>query len=141
MEAREMVNEQVNVGMTFGPYITKTQAREDGGMIYLACPYSHPDPAVRQARHEAANRAAARIMEEGRLVFSPLSHSHPVEQHMAEIHDTAWWMRQDLAFMEHCTECVVLTLPGWRDSKGVAIEIAWFEARGRSVTYRGELVE
>ena len=102
-------------------------------MIYLACPYSHPDPAVRLARFDAANKATAHLMETGHIVFSPLSHSHPVEQFMAEIHDTAWWMRQDLAFMDFCDECVVLTVDGWEASKGVTFEANWFRERSRPV--------
>ena len=109
-------------------------------MIYLACPYSHSDPAVRDTRFREANRAAAALMEEGHVVFSPLSMSHPIEAHMDTIHDTAWWMRIDLAFMEHCTECVVLALPGWEQSKGVTIERKWFEDRGRPVTIRGAML-
>lgn len=110
-------------------------------MIYLACPYSHPDIAVRKARFEAANRATASLMEEGHIVFSPISMSHPVESHMDEIHDTDWWMRIDLAFMAHCDECVVLAVSGWRESKGVTFEIEWFKARGRPITIRGEMAQ
>ena len=102
-------------------------------MIYLACPYSHPDPAVREARFQAANMVAAKLMEAGEIVFSPLSMSHPIEGHMAEIHDTEWWMRIDHAFMEHCDSCLVIDVPGWETSKGVGLEIEWFRACNRPV--------
>jgi len=108
-------------------------------MIYLACPYSHRDPAVREARFHAANRLAARLMEGGHVVFSPLSMSHPIEGHMSEIHDTDWWMRIGLAFMENCASCVVVAVDGWETSKGVAIEIAWFKARGLPVSFMSAL--
>ena len=48
-------------------------------IIYLAAPYSHPDPGVRERRFRAINRAAAALIAEGRIVFSPISMSHPIE--------------------------------------------------------------
>ena len=48
--------------------ITRRMHPGDGqlpeGLIYLACPYSHPDPAVRELRFEhACNTAAKRCVE------------------------------------------------------------------------------
>ena len=39
-------------------------------MSYLANPYSHLDPDVREQRYRAACRAAARLMWAGHIVFS-----------------------------------------------------------------------
>lgn len=47
-------------------------------MIYLASPYSHPDPAVEELRFEAACEAACKLMQQGHHVFSPIAHTHPV---------------------------------------------------------------
>ena len=47
-------------------------------MIYLACPYSHPDNNVREHRFKMANRAAAKLMGEGHIIYSPISHTHPI---------------------------------------------------------------
>jgi len=47
-------------------------------MIYLACPYSHPDSNVREYRFKMANRAAAKLMRDGHIVYSPISHTHPI---------------------------------------------------------------
>ena len=41
-------------------------------MIYLASPYSDPDPAVRQSRFEAACKATAEMLRAGLIVFSPV---------------------------------------------------------------------
>ena len=40
-------------------------------MIYLASPYSHPDPAVREERFREACRAAAKLISLGRIVSRP----------------------------------------------------------------------
>ena len=34
-------------------------------MIYLATPYSHPDPAVREQRFQVVNRAASSLKRRG----------------------------------------------------------------------------
>lgn len=104
-------------------------------MIYLAVPYSHADLAVRAGRCEAADKMTAILMEAGNVVFSPISMTHHVEQHMSEIHSSEWWDDICKPFMEHCTQCVVLSIAGWETSKGVTREVAWFKARGVPVFY------
>jgi hypothetical protein len=48
--------------------------------IFLACPYSHADPAVTHERFLASNEAAGYIVESGHAVFSQVSMSHPVNR-------------------------------------------------------------
>jgi hypothetical protein len=96
-----------------------------GYYVYLASPYSHPDPAVKQARYEAACRAAARFMEHSEVVFSPIAHSHAIEivgQPIDPTHD--FWMRQDRPLLKGAAELYVLDIDGWKQSKGVTEEIA-----------------
>jgi len=47
-------------------------------LIYLASPFSHPDPAVREQRFEAACRAAADLIRQGKSIFSPIAHSYGI---------------------------------------------------------------
>ena len=90
-------------------------------MIYLASPYSHPDPAMRQSRFEAACRATAALMRAGLMVFSPIAHSHPLTQYGLP-GDWAFWQRYDRAHMEACSAMAILTLDGWKESTGVQAE-------------------
>jgi len=98
-------------------------------LIYLASPYSHPDEAVRHERYEHACRAAARIMERGHVVFSPIAHSHSVAAHLPEtlLMDHEFWMKQCLPMVECCHELWVLDIDGHATSRGVRAEIihAW----------------
>ena len=104
--------------------------------IYLACPYSDPDPSVRDSRVLAADMAAASLMEQGHIVFSPLSHSHPISRFCkVDPTDHDFWLRQDLAWLRHCDELLVLTLDGWEGSKGIKTEIAEAIKIGMSVRY------
>lgn len=94
--------------------------------IYLAAPYSHPDPVVRQWRTELADKAAAYLMQANdQPVFSPLSHSHRVADHIDNHLDHDFWLRQDLGWLEACDWMYVLMLPGWDQSDGVALELEW----------------
>ena len=92
-------------------------------MIYLAVPYSHPSPQVRHERFEAINRYAAYLMQQGLAVFSPISHSHPIEEHFKETKTWDFWQIQDLPILRICTSLHVLCIPGWENSVGVAGEI------------------
>jgi len=94
--------------------------------IYLATPYSHPDKKVMRERFEVVNKKAGELMLEGNVVFSPISHSHPVAQTMDEklVCDHELWMKQDMPFLEFCDELWVLHVEGWHLSLGVKTEMA-----------------
>ena len=106
-------------------------------MTYLACPYSNPDKDIRQSRFTFANRAAYRLMKRGDCVFSPISHSHPVEVESGVINDGAFWMEQDVPILGKCTRLCVLTVPAWDKSPGVAKEIALATSMGIEIEYLG----
>jgi hypothetical protein len=110
---------------------------DEGGIvkIYLATPYSHKDPAVRESRFNAINRVAARLMKEGHVVFSPISHSH----HIAIAGDTPmgfdFWESQDESFIDWCDVMFVYKAPGWEDSIGVGAEIDMALNAGKPVQF------
>ena len=103
-------------------------------MIYLAAPYSHPDPAVRQQRYEMTCHATAALLRTGHTVFSPIVHSHPL---VAYGLPTEWsfWSRQDQTFLEIADAVIVLTLHGWRESVGVREEMRLAEAMGIPIAF------
>lgn len=93
---------------------------------YLAAPYSHQDPSIMHARFLAANRAAGKLMRDGKTVFSPISHSVPIADALGGGHlDRAFWMRTDLPLLDFCDRLIVLKLDGWQDSLGVTTEIQY----------------
>jgi nucleoside 2-deoxyribosyltransferase len=106
-------------------------------LIYLASPYSHPDPAEKEKRYREACRVAGNLMRRGKCVFSPIAHSHPIEQNFeqggAEGH--AFWLKQDFAVLRHCTEMLVLMLDGWESSSGVAAEVEFCKTLQIPVSY------
>lgn len=108
------------------------------GIIYLAGPYTHPDPAIREARFLGATKAAAKLIERGLIVFSPLTMTHPLDKELASDGATLgsdYWVAFDEAFMEFCSEIIVLRADGWEASSGVRREIEFFKSRNRPVSY------
>ena len=103
-------------------------------MIYLASPYSHPDPAVREERYRAACRAAAARLLAGQPVISPIAHSHPLVAYGLAT-DWTFWQRYDRELLARCDAVVVLTLDGWETSIGVREEIRIARELGKPVRY------
>ena len=103
-------------------------------MIYLASPYSHPEEEVRQRRFDAACRAAATLIRQGRTVFSPIAHSVAICRYGVPL-DWRFWQRHDRCYLEACDEVVVLMLDGWGESVGVQAEIAIARDLGKPVTF------
>jgi hypothetical protein len=92
-------------------------------LVYLACPYSHPDPLVRRRRFLQASRAAGLLIREGHKVFSPVSHTHPVADAADLPLGFDFWRDYDLTFLRLCKTFVLLQVDGWDRSLGVAAEL------------------
>ncbi|MDO6385623.1 DUF1937 family protein [Uliginosibacterium sp. 31-12] len=112
-------------------------------MIYLAAPYStglpegmEPAEAMRQ-RADLINKAAAQLMEEGHIVYSPISHGVSLEAHVSadnlKSHD--FWMNHCFGMLDRARQLCVLRIPGWEASRGVQMEINRARRNGLLVTY------
>ena len=107
-------------------------------MIYLASPYSHPDPDVRNARFVDVCRAAGRLMLAScDPVFSPIAHGHSVAEHAEGIDamDAEFWMRQCVGMLRLADILYVLKLDGWQESRGVREELEIARAFGIPVKF------
>lgn len=101
---------------------------------YLACPYNDDSVFVRVERFEAVNRAAAELLKQGRFIFSPISHTHPIACYgLPKGFD--FWEPYDRQFLDICKGLIVLCLPGWKESSGVQWEIEYMKKLGRPVEY------
>ncbi len=108
-------------------------------IIYLACPYSHDDPAVRENRFQAVSKLAAALCRAGILVFSPISHSHPLAQYGGLPGDWGYWEKVDKAFMAVCDIMVIYMLDGWDTSRGVTKETKlWVLSRKLFIYHKEE---
>jgi nucleoside 2-deoxyribosyltransferase len=105
--------------------------------IYLACPYSHKDKAIREARVSAADECAAWLLGQGFNVFSPLSHSYNIARFMDNHNDSDFWVNLCMDFVDWCDVFAILKVPGHMQSKGIATEFARAEATGKKIIFIG----
>lgn len=106
-----------------------------GKKVYLAIPYSHEKAEVRHARFELANRKAAELINQGFIVFSPISMSHPMCEVADLPGDWAYWEKFDKAFLEFADELHVVMADGWTESIGVNAEIELMKGMGKPVRF------
>lgn len=106
--------------------------------LYLMCPYTHPEKTERDYRANTADLCSAILLEStGCSLFSPISHSHT----MAEVAELIrpgcvhWkkWMEIDLKILEVCDSGMVILIPGWTKSNGVATEIRELHSQGKRI--------
>jgi hypothetical protein len=74
--------------------------------IYLAIPYSF-NP---ELSHTIVCEVAAQLMQEGHVVFSPISHGHFISDFLDKDlrTDSEWWMQHDLPFIDWADEVRVI---------------------------------
>lgn len=77
-------------------------------LVYLAIPYTW-NPL---RSFEIANKVAAVLMQQGYTVFSPISHSHPINQYLPEEVRTqlGFWLDQDCTILAHCEIIFLVTV-------------------------------
>lgn len=105
---------------------------------YLAVPYMHEDPAVKERRFRKANVAAGFLMSIGHTVYSPISHCHPIAKAVSLPVGWEFWRHMDEVYLRHSRQIVVLTLEGWVESKGVRGELEIAKGLGLPVIYMAE---
>jgi nucleoside 2-deoxyribosyltransferase len=96
-------------------------------IIYLAIPYTfNPYKSFR-----IANEVAAKLMQKGKVVFSPISHSHVIADHLPEETrlSQSFWMHQDIPLLKACDKVLVVIIgkDGYdliENSKGCQNELA-----------------
>ena len=91
-------------------------------MIYLASPYSHPDPLIVRTRYLLTAQCTANLILKGQFVWSPIVHSHAIAERHDLPTDAAWWAEWSKDFIRRCDGILVLKIPGWEESKGVIEE-------------------
>jgi len=105
-------------------------------LAYLAGPYTHRDPAVRQHRYDMLTRAAGVLYGDGVHVLSPITHGHVIHQVTPDLpHEFEFW--RDICFnqLDRCDYMIVLQLDGWQISVGVNEEIKRAGEQGKMVYF------
>jgi len=100
--------------------------------IYLAGPYSHDLPSMRENRYLAHKQCLTKMMNEGDKVFAPI-----VQGHLLDLNHWggAEWLGFDLPILDRCDLLAVLTIPGWDKSWGVDKEITRAKETNKPIVY------
>lgn len=114
-------------------------------MIYLASPYSAKihdcvdgivtDEVTEHKRYIEACMGAGFLMLRGDLVYSPIAHWHFVDKLFKGTICYEDYLASDMRMIELCKEVHVLCIDGWKESRGVQLEIEFAKMKGKEVKY------
>jgi hypothetical protein len=102
-------------------------------LAYLATPYTGYAYGLGQAFIDAA-KIAARLINSGVTVYSPIIHSHPIA-YWGDLDplNQQLWRDVDAAMVAKCDVLIIAHMEGWQHSSGIAHEIECFAAVGKPI--------
>jgi hypothetical protein len=104
-------------------------------MVFLSLPYSHQYKDVVDYRIKMAVLYAAHLMREGLIPVSPIIFGSKILEHVNLPSDFETWDKLCYAYLDNCKEIHILCIDGWKQSKGVAGEIAYALEKGKEIKY------
>jgi len=104
-------------------------------MIYLASPYTHPDPLIRELRYLQALKVCAARLKAGQMIYSPIVHCHDMAKVFGLPKDISFWRPYNFHMIDLSEEFKILRLDGWEASQGIAEEKTYAEEQDIPVTY------
>ncbi len=102
---------------------------------YLASPYNHDDPKIRQKRYNLALRACVALMRRNVFVFSPIVHSHNMATNYGLPGNYIFWKTYNKTMLRVCENVLVLCIDGIGISEGVAGELLIAEELNKTHQY------
>lgn len=108
---------------------------------YLASPYTHPDPSVREHRYFEALRALGWLYKHGFNVHSSIVQNHPLAVLKNLPDDINFWRDYNRAMIRFSAGVFILMLEGWRESAGIKEEIEFANFLGVKITGINVLIE
>lgn len=103
------------------------------GFWYLASPYSHRSPNVREARAFRVNEFSGKLLSLGVHVYSPIWATHRANTRHDLPTDHLFWLAFNKAFIDPAAGVIVCDIPGWQESKGCQQEIEYARETGKPV--------
>jgi len=118
-------------------------------IFYFAHPYTCKNekgeyiPGGEEANFRICNYRASKLIEKGYLIYSPISHSHPI--HVAN----SCFLKNDMytMWMQCCIDMIsiipfkgIILAPGWEGSSGCQEEYEIFYEAGKDILYYSDIV-
>lgn len=94
-------------------------------VIYIASPYTHPDPNVIEDNFKKVAELSAELCSIGMVVLSPIVYGHTLVGFKEMPIDWGFWNNFCLSLLKKCDEIWVYKMDGWNKSRGVAEEIEY----------------
>lgn len=106
-------------------------------LIYLAAPYSDPDPRIVLARMYAFDAVVADLLREGAsFPISPLMNHSILGRHTIP-GNWEFWQHYSRRLLARCDELMIIELPGWDQSVGVQGELELAKSLSLPITRCG----
>lgn len=92
--------------------------------IYIASPYSDPDPQVERLRYQRVCQIVAKLIQKHPdcMFFSPIAHSFGMAKYGKLASDYKFWMEIDRKWIDWADELWVADMEGRETSKGIMME-------------------
>jgi len=103
--------------------------------VYLASPYSHPDPFVREDRYLRAAQATTHLLKKGEWVYSPIVHCHELAKIADLPKDFTFWQNYNMAMLIRADKLLILRIEGYDQSVGIAAELSFATLKKIPVEY------
>lgn len=107
----------------------------DKPLIYIACPYAHRDILIQKERFKQVSKFAGMLAYAGNIVYSPISHSAPMQYENKRKDGYSFWRTMDEFYLLRSDVMMVLMLDGWEESEGVAQEMIFANEHGKPIIY------
>lgn len=91
-------------------------------MLYLASPYSHPDPLIRKTRFLLARERTAELLAQRVWVYSPIVHCHELSITFNLPADFEFWREYNFDMLRRADGVEIMQIEGWKESAGVKAE-------------------
>lgn len=104
--------------------------------VYVAVPYTGCTDFKMDEVFTVVNAVASLLLDKY-IVFSPITHGHAIASSKKFKAGKTWkfWKEQCLPFIDMCDEVLVVCLPGWERSAGVAAEIHYASLRYKRIEF------
>lgn len=104
-------------------------------LVYVASPYTHPDPAEIERRYLQVTKITADLVVGGMTAISPITYGHTLAAMNQMPGDWDFWMEFCINLLSKCDKLLVVKMQGWEESRGVQAEIAYAKEHGIEVEF------
>ena len=104
-------------------------------MIYLASPYTSPDPNIELQRVKAVALIAAHLVAKELPVMSPILHCHLIRQQCSVPGHYEFWQKWNHRMIQYSEVFLVATIDGWDRSTGLKGEMEFAKSINKRINY------